>query len=134
VTEKWGREREEKRGEREGRGERKRERERERERVSERVGESERIEGGYCKLNIVTSTFTRTYTQLLRNGKEKEQDTPSHQRGHPVEDVDSAATPTTSGSVNPAPVEPLVTAAAVNSLAFHEKGQPFAEKNMQVCN
>ena len=48
-----------------------------------------------------------------------------------VEDVDSAPTPTP-GSMNPAPVEPLVTAAAVNAMAFHEKDQLFAGKDMQV--
>ena len=53
-----------------------------------RDGETrERIEGGHVYTCVVT--FTCICTQLLRNGKEKEQDTPSHQRGHPVvEDVD----------------------------------------------
>ena len=84
-----------------------------------------------CSQQFFLFTWHFPHTQLLRNGKEKDQETPSHQAARPVEDVDSAPTPTP-GSVNPAPVEPLVTAAAVNSMAFHEKDQLLAEKDMQV--
>ena len=87
--------------------------------------------------------YTHTHTQLLRNsnGKEKNQESYSEQqqqpvsqgqeqKSHSVEDIDSAPTPTP-GSVNPAPIEPLVAAAA-NPMAFHEKDQLVAEKDMQV--